>query len=387
VETFITLLLKTNIGLSSNRAFVLVVASCHNHNLILYSTQMKRHLLISIHIFSWLTIPFLITFIIWSYQYTNFIPGLEDRAVEYFDLFKKNILISLITIVIGAFGFYITFYYIVPIIFQNNRGKSTALVLFIFLTTPLFIILILSQVFFAIHWFLQLFVILSYIILIPFSILGALLRVYQKWEEESQEKMVIEKQNIERQLELIKAKIDPHFLFNTINNIDILVEDEPEKASKYIKKLSKILRFTLYHANENKISLSNELNYLREFIELQKIRSINSDFVQFRITGDPEKLMIAPMVLTSFVENAFKYVANKDFANSIVIQVSISKQNLEFRCQNTFIANQAKISKTSGIGISSIKERLKLIYKNNYNLKIHVEGEYFIVQLQINLND
>lgn len=353
----------------------------------IYQLEMKKNISIPFQIFLWLTVPFILTFFVWVYQYTTFLPGIENEITAYGDLLKKNFLISVITTSVGAFGFYFTFYYVVPSVYGSKDRKKILLFLTILLVVPFMLIVLLGQVFLAVYFFIGLFIMASYIILVPFSIFGALLKVYNDLKERDKEKVEIEKKNIETQLMLIKAKIDPHFLFNTINNIDVLIDQDPEKASEFIKRLSRILRFTLYHTDKDRILLEDEVNYLMEYIELQRIRSVNPNFVKFEIKGSYNGLMIAPMVLISFIENAFKFVAKKDVDNSIEISIDISAQTLTFKCQNSFIYHEKKKERRSGIGISSIKERLKILYKNSHDLKISSENGIFIVLLKIDLND
>ncbi|MFK5981518.1 MAG: histidine kinase [Flavobacteriaceae bacterium] len=346
---------------------------------------MKKEVKFFIYFIIWALVPFVITFFIWAYQFAVFNPVEKTEVVTYFAIFVNNILISTTTTLIGAMGFYLTFKYITPSILNKRKKGLIILYFVILLAFPFLFIYLLSFVFNAIYWFFELFIIYSYIILIPFSIFGALLQVYQYWQTKNREKAELERQNIQTELALLKAKIDPHFLFNTINNIDVLIENNPMEASKYLKKLGKILRFTLYQTKENKILLAEEINYLNEYIELQKIRSINPRFIEFHIKGNPDNLRIAPMVFITFVENAFKFVLDKKIDSSIQIEIKISVNDITFTCKNTFDDKELKEKNKDGIGLSTIKKRLNLIYKNNYELKINTIKNQFVVILKIKL--
>lgn len=346
---------------------------------------MKKEVKFFIYFIIWALIPFVTTFFIWAYQFAVFNPVVKTEVVSYFEIFINNILISTTTALIGALGFYITFNYITPSILDKRKKGLIILYFVVLLAFPFLFIYLLSFVFNAIYWFLELFIICSYIILIPFSIFGALLQVYQYWQTKNREKAELESQNIQTELALLKAKIDPHFLFNTINNIDVLIENNPMEASRYLKKLGKILRFTLYQTKEDKILLADEINYLNEYIELQKIRSINPKFIEFYIKGNPDNLRIAPMVFITFVENAFKYVLDKKIDSSIQIEIKISANDITFTCKNTFDDKELKEKNKDGIGLSTIKKRLDLIYKNNYELKINTIKNQFVVILKIKL--
>lgn len=346
---------------------------------------MKKGVKFFIYFIIWALVPFVITFFIWAYQFAIFNPVVKTEVVSYFEIFVSNILVSTTITLVGTLGFYLTFEYITPSIL-NKRKKGLIILYFVILVAfPFLFIYLLNFVFDAIYWFFELFIIYSYVILIPFSIFGALLQVYQYWQTKNSEKAELERQNIQTELALLKAKIDPHFLFNTINNIDILIENNPIEASKYLKKLGKILRFTLYQTKENKILLSDEINYLKEYIELQKIRSINPKFVEFNIKGNPDNLRIAPMVIITFVENAFKFVLDKKIDSSIQIEIKISTNDITFTCKNTFNDKDLKEKNKEGIGLSTIKKRLNLIYRDNYELKINAIKNLFVVILKIEL--
>ncbi len=346
---------------------------------------MKKEVKFFIYFIILVLVPFVITFFIWAYQFAVFNPVTKTEVVGYFEIFLKNILISTTTTLIGAFCFYLTFKYITPSILNKRKKETVILYFIVLLAFPFLFIYLLSFVFNAIYWFIELFIIYSYIILIPFSIFGALLQVYQYWQTKSREKAELEIQNIQTELALLKAKIDPHFLFNTINNIDVLIENNPMEASKYLKKLGKILRFTLYQTKENKILLADEINYLNEYIKLQKIRSINPKFIEFHIKGNSDNLQIAPMVFITFVENAFKFVLDKKIDSSIQIEIKISANDITFTCKNTFDDNELQEKNKAGIGLSTIKKRLSLIYKDNYELKINTIKNQFVVILKIKL--
>ena len=136
---------------------------------------------------------------------------------------------------------------------------------------------------------------------------GAMLRGFITWYKEIHLREVLMRKNVQTELSLLKAQLNPHFLFNTLNNIDVLIEQNAQRASTYLKKLSDILRFMLYDTREEKIPLVQELEYIRKFIDLQNIRTANEEFVSYEVRGEPEGLYIAPMVFIPFIENAFKH--------------------------------------------------------------------------------
>jgi len=220
-----------------------------------------------------------------------------------------------------------------------------------------------------------------------FNFFGFLFRTFFEWIKDRKIKAELERDKISSQLELLKSQINPHFLFNSINNIDVLIGDEPQKASEYLKKLSELLRFMLYESNTDKIPLTEEIGYIRKYIDLQKIRTSNDDFVKFEISGNASGKYIAPMIFIHFIENAFKYSTNKKIKNAINIKFDISEERLLFFCKNHCKTMNDTKSDKNGLGSNLIKQKLDLIYKKSYNLNVKKEDNWYIVNLEIQLND
>ncbi|WP_183589006.1 sensor histidine kinase [Mucilaginibacter lappiensis] len=216
---------------------------------------------------------------------------------------------------------------------------------------------------------------------------GCLVRGFLNWYADLVYKKQLEKKNIEMELALLKAQINPHFLFNTLNNIDVLIEKDPKTASVYLKKLSDILRFTLYEGPLAKTELAREVNYIEQYIELQKIRTANPNFVKFKVKGNPDNLFIAPMLFIPYIENAFKHATNKKINNAIEIDITVLDSAVEFTCSNVFNQSDTPAQPYSGLGLDLINSRLKLLYKNHHTLHITQKDHRFTVTLTVNLHD
>jgi sensor histidine kinase YesM len=211
------------------------------------------------------------------------------------------------------------------------------------------------------------------------------IRGFISWYAEIKLKEELARKNYEMELALIKSQINPHFLFNTINNIDVLISKNAELASRYLNKLSCILRYMVYEAKTEKILLAKELEYIEKYIELQKIRAANPDYVNFQIAGELNNLTIAPMILFPFIENAFKHTENRKNSSVILVKVSIVKDKLVFECENSYQKSQAKEKDFGGVGNELIKKRLLLIYPEKHNLEIADSGKVYKVKLTIDL--
>lgn len=220
-----------------------------------------------------------------------------------------------------------------------------------------------------------------------FNFFGILFRAFFEWIKDRKIQAELEKDKIASQLELLKSQINPHFLFNSLNNIDVLIQDEPQKASEYLKKLSEILRFMLYESNTDKIPLIEEIDYIKKYVDLQKIRTSNDNFVKIEIFGNASDKYIAPMIFIHFIENAFKYSTNKKIENAINIRFDISEKRLSFFCKNYYKTTNDANPDKNGLGIKLIKQKLDLIYEKAYNLNVKEEDNWYIINLEIQLDD
>jgi LytS/YehU family sensor histidine kinase len=181
----------------------------------------------------------------------------------------------------------------------------------------------------------------------------------------------------------VKSQLNPHFLFNTINNIDILIGIDANRASLYLNKLSDIMRFMLYETKSDLIPVSKEIEYIAKYIELQKIRTSVPNYVNFIVNNDGCDFMITPMIFIPFVENAFKHSEDRKEENAIRVNIVTTESFVLFECSNFFRINESKNNNDSGIGNDLIRRRLQLLYPSNHELKMEEEGEIFHVKLKI----
>ena len=160
------------------------------------------------------------------------------------------------------------------------------------------------------------------------------------WFEELKLKEELKQKNHEMEMALVKSQLDPHFLFNTLNNIDILMLKNAAEASNYLNKLCDIMRFMLYETKMDKILLHKEIEYIEKYIALQKIRTANSNYINFKVTGTPHHQTIAPMIFLPFIENAFKHTTNKKLDNAINIHILMKDGKVKLECKNKFNPNR-----------------------------------------------
>jgi sensor histidine kinase YesM len=209
------------------------------------------------------------------------------------------------------------------------------------------------------------------------------LRGFVTWYGELALKEELARRNFETELALIKSQLNPHFLFNTINNIDILIARNPRLASEYLNKLSDILRYTVYETRAERVPLAKELDYIEKYVELQKIRTANPGYVDFRVESAPGNINVAPMLLVPFIENAFKHAEGRKSANSIRIRVSAEGNVLHFECENTYSGRPGTGQDFGGLGNELIRRRLALTYPERHSLEVSDDGETYRVRLTL----
>ncbi|MDL2223762.1 sensor histidine kinase [Bacteroidales bacterium OttesenSCG-928-M06] len=198
----------------------------------------------------------------------------------------------------------------------------------------------------------------------------------------------LEEQNEKSELALLKNQLNPHFLFNTLNNIDRLIKSNPDRASHSLLEMSDMMRYMIYETNTEKVSLNNELQYIRNYLDLQKLQYSNNYMVDFSVQGDTSTIKVAPMLFIPFIENAFKHTTDKSSRHPIRLSFEIKGTRIAFTAIN--VAERSKIiskDSSSGIGLETVRRRLEIIYPNKYTLAIDEKNDLFCVSLILDTND
>ncbi|WP_346318730.1 histidine kinase [Chitinophaga sp. YIM B06452] len=195
----------------------------------------------------------------------------------------------------------------------------------------------------------------------------------------------IENEKLSAQIASLKSQINPHFLFNTLNNIYATAIDTSPKTADMVDKLSEMMRYTMKDTQQDFVLLEDEITYISNFIELQKIRLDRSVKLEYYILENIPDLRIAPMLLIPFIENAFKHGVNSEQKSHIRIETAMNKTEFQLRVVNNKVNVQRDISERSGLGIENTKHRLNLIYPSKHLLVINDTEKEFFVSLYINL--
>ncbi len=195
-----------------------------------------------------------------------------------------------------------------------------------------------------------------------------------------------EKERADAELSYLKAQINPHFLFNTLNSIYAsAISENADNTADAIVKLSGMMRYVITEAEQATVSLEQEINYITDYIELQQIRLGNTLALNYQVNGDPDGKRIAPLILISFIENAFKYGVNPEERSKIDITIDIIKESLDMTVTNIVVTNRSQGPVKSGVGLENTINRLKLHYPYGHTLSILEEAGIFTVRLKINL--
>lgn len=195
----------------------------------------------------------------------------------------------------------------------------------------------------------------------------------------------LEQQKLKSELEYLKFQINPHFFMNTLNNIHALIDIDKESAQKSIIELAKMMRYVLYESPEPFVSLDKELQMVKSYISLMRLRYTDMLKIEISLPNDIMGATIPSLMLMSFVENAFKHGISYNNPSEVHVSVSIDDANIVFSCRNTI--NNAKKenegSSKTGIGIENTRKRLQLLYGGNYVLRIWTNNNYYNVLLKI----
>lgn len=210
------------------------------------------------------------------------------------------------------------------------------------------------------------------------------IKLFQRWITDSQRIMELEHLTNYAELEQLKNQINPHFLFNMLNNANVLTQKDPEKASHVLIKLSDFLRYQLYDSARSKVLLTSEIHFLNDFLNLEKIRRDNFQFTiskEGALTG----VQVAPLLFITFLENAVKHSLDAENSSYVDVEVSVHSGKLYFKCVNSKPKNPILIKEVGGLGLENIKRRLILLYPDKHVLTVDENKENYIVHLMIQL--
>ncbi|WP_245842758.1 sensor histidine kinase [Pontibacter ummariensis] len=217
-----------------------------------------------------------------------------------------------------------------------------------------------------------------------FTFLGWLARITENLVLNTIRKEQLEKQAVEAELHYLKSQINPHFLFNTLNNIHTLVYKQAPAAPEAVLRLSSLMRYMIYESNSATVPLLLEMNYLQDYVSLQQLRYKKSPVVDLEVKGDITSCHIAPLLFIHLMENAYKHSPARLEPGDIKVKIEVKENTLTFNIQNPISKNPGNtLEEPGGIGLPNVRKRLALLYPEKHNLEIDNLGEIFVVTLKV----
>lgn len=211
------------------------------------------------------------------------------------------------------------------------------------------------------------------------------LRLIENWIKRKELEKELKTQQLEAELRFLKAQVNPHFLFNALNNIYSLSFMESKKTPEMILKLSDMMSYMLYDCKGEKVRLSSELEYLKNYIALQQLKKDGEQRIEMQVEGSVSSVMITPMLFIPFYENAFKHGNLEDTERGwLKSSFVVENGNIHFNIKNNLLTEKRK-AKQGGVGLENVRKRLELLYPEKHTLKIEKTEDVFEVQLKIDL--
>lgn len=291
--------------------------------------------------------------------------------------YYHSLISGLIFIPVDIFATYVTIYWLIPTFTMQKKYISFSVFFLILALVVIFLNQIISYFiymplyypewagkkgFFELNYW--------YNLVSTYTIVGiaAGIKMTKLWIKGQQDRTNLENQNIKSELMLLRSQINPHFLFNTLNNIDSLVHTEPLRASESIVRLSDILRYVTYDNQNDYVPVKKEEEYLRSFIELNSLR-YGTNYISYTSEVLKPGKLIAPMLLIPLVENAIKHGDKKNGMPAVTINLKVD-ENIEFFVVNSVAPAECNKDDIGGIGLLNLKRRLELLYPDSYKLDI-----------------
>jgi two-component system, LytTR family, sensor kinase len=215
--------------------------------------------------------------------------------------------------------------------------------------------------------------------------ISTIVKITSDWVKQNQTQRELETRTMQTELNFLKSQINPHFLFNTLNSLYALTLRKSDDAPDVVIKLSEMMRYMLYECNEQQVFLSKELNYISNYLDLERLRHKKTD-IRFDVVGEASDLKIAPLIFIAFIENAFKHGASNHLTGGFVdIHLHIEQNEVTMYVENAKPETQPALNhkRSGGIGLVNVKRRLDIMYSKNYSLEIQDNPHTYGVNLWI----
>ena len=300
-------------------------------------------------------------------------------------------------LILHAFVSYLNIYFFIPNLLYQRRYLYYIFALLLSILLICFPLAIIISNFFLTNQFIAediwtpLFFAVNSIYILLTVLVTSFVHLFSDWYRKDRANKELEKVSAQNELKYLKSQINPHFLFNAFNSLYALTLTKSDKAPKLVENLSDVLGYLLYETNEPKVSLEKEIKYLKDLIEVEKIRSGDKANIELDVRGNIYGVEIEPLLFINFVENSFKHGVSTAFDNAwmkITIEIDEEKNRLLFEIENSKPVEkiQSKNDSHGGIGLINAKKRLKLLYPNKHKLSIIETNETYSVKLLLEIN-
>jgi sensor histidine kinase YesM len=335
----------------------------------------------------WAKADMIFHILFWIGLYVAFIM-MESNPIRVFTLIKEVVNVSFYMIIV-----YFNLYYLIPNYLRERSGinYAIALVLTAIVLTPIKT-LVFYLMFSDQPGAQSVFITKQGTIFFQLLFYGTVSTIFQiimDWQKGSVEKIELQHKNTESELNFLKSQINPHFLFNTLNNLYALTLKKSDQAPEVVLKLSEMMRYMLYECNEERVPLRKEVNYLENYLELEKLRQKKNIKIDFLISGMIKDQKIAPLLFIPFLENSFKHGLNNQLGDGYVkILLKILEDEIHFSIDNSKAETAPKSTgkKSGGIGLVNVRRRLNLVYPNSHELSVKDSPTNYYVDLKIKLD-
>jgi len=215
------------------------------------------------------------------------------------------------------------------------------------------------------------------------TLLAVGMRYIIKWNDERQAIEEERRRNAEAELNWLKNQLNPHFLFNTLNNISSLIQIDPDKAQECIGQLSELLRYALYESNVRKVRVIDEVEFMKNYISLMALRCSRTTNIKTRFDEIGSDVMISPLLFISLIENAFKHGTSAHQESFVMVSLDMDGDDIVFSCENSLFEKKTADYSGSGIGLENMKRRLELLYPDAYSYDCFTEVDKYIALVRI----
>lgn len=317
---------------------------------------------------------------------------------SYHDDYGKQFIIQLIALPVKMLLTYFTLYYLLPkFLFPGKWIPFVGILLFSALSAGILQRFVAYYIEYPLYYpqnltspvFYPYKILKGIVGIYPVVFLALAIKLLKYWYINQKDKQTLVNEKLESELKFLKTQIHPHFLFNTLNNLYALTLKKSDHAPATVLKLADLINYMLYECNVDKVPLDKEINFVKNYIEIEKMRHGDNLDVQVNISGNTNAVDIAPMLILPFLENSFKHGVNEELeASKVVFDLKAFEKKLELKIENTKSETQNLITngKGEGIGLKNVKRRLDLLYPEKHTLNIVNNESLYSISLEIILD-